>query len=235
KILGLRILAVILVSITLYSTVSAYIGGSLTGLLELPLNPEPPGDAGLLSIYSGGAMAPFTGLLEPKLLQEVSKAPGVLVAWPESTTPCLANGRPAIVRGVPDMWAQIYKPKTLSGAPFNGSSYSKAWVGAGLAGKLGVKPGDLIVLKPLFTRADAVLKVAGIIEAGPPYDYEVIVPLQVGYSLRGSSNPSVIRVVYDPGAASPASILAFSGFIEEPGVGLPGELVRAATALVHRG
>ncbi|MDM7275039.1 MAG: hypothetical protein P3X22_002800 [Thermoprotei archaeon] len=235
KILGLRLLAVIIVSITLYSTASAYIGGSLIGLLELPLNPEPSGDLGLLSVYSGTSIAPITGIVEAKLLEELSKAPGVLAVWPESTAPCLANGSPVIVRGVPEVWAQIYKPRILSGTPFNASSYSKAWVGAELARKLKVKPGDIIVLKPLFTRADSVLKIAGILEAGQPYNYEVIVPLHVGYSLRGSSNPSVVRVIYDPEVTSLTSILGALGHVERAELELPGELVRAASALIYKG
>ena len=206
RVLGLSLLILTCTSIAVYSAVAAYIEASLVNITNPPLNPPSRDGLVVLSLYSGFALTPLTGLVSRDVGARLEGLEGVYV-WFEVTTPALANGKPVVVRGVDRVWAELYKPRVVQGTSFNEELPARAWVGVRLADELGVKPGDVVVVKPLFTSIEAPLLVAGILDVPQPYTYEVLVPLELGFKLRGSHDPSVVRVAYDPARVSESLII----------------------------
>lgn len=230
RIVGLGTLALVALLITLYSLVSAYVEASLLNIVDLPLNPPAPGGLVLVNVYSGIATSPITGLVDRGILSKLEGVGGV-ITWVEVTTPALVNGNPVVVRGVDERWVDIYKPEVVEGEGFQVGALSKAWVGVNAARRLGVKPGDLIVVKSLFTNVEALLIVAGVLDTPQPYRYEVLVPLSIAYSLRGSTDPSVVRVAYDPSMVDEGRLAELLGSKEV----IPAGVSRVVSALAYKG
>ena len=227
RIIGLRLILLILLSITLYSATSAYIEGVLLGMLNPLVEPSGPEGLSLISLYSGIAVSPLTGLVSV----DKSKLEGLpVIVWSEVTTPALANGTPVILRGVDNVWFEVYKPRAIEGEPFNPNATVKVWVGYRLASILGVEPGDILVITPLFTSVEAPLKVAGVLDVVEPYCYEIIASRALGSTLRGSTLPSTVRVAFDPNTVSYDTVAGALG-VE----GAPATAVRVASALVYGG
>lgn len=227
RVVGLRLALLTLISIALYSATSAYVEGALLGMLN-PLV-EPPGPSGfnLISMYSGLAVSPLTGLISMDT-SKLEKLP--VIVWSEVTTPVLANGTPVILRGVDGVWSEVYKPRVVEGEQFNPNAMTRVWVGYRLAGTLGVKPGSILVVKPLFTNVEAPLVVAGVLDVVEPYSYEILASRALGSLLRGSTLPSTVRVAFDPNIVSYDDIAGALGF-----EGVPAPAARVASALVYGG
>jgi len=229
RIIGLKLLAITIVSIIIYSMVSAYISLTLVGLYTININPEPE-DLEILSIYSGVALTPLTGLVERSIVDKARSIHGVVYAWSEVTIPSLVNNTPLVIRGVDEEWIKARKYKIIDGNGLDIESLNRAWLGIKVAEILKVNIGDIIVVKPIFTRVEAILIVSGVIEAGPPYDYEILVPITVGYIMRGLNNPSVVRIAYDPETTNATYIMTSLGFKPR----LPAEATRLISALIYK-
>ncbi len=227
RIVGLRLILLTLLSVTLYSATSAYIEGVLLGMLNPIVEPPSPHGLNVVSIYSGLALTPLTGLvsIDTSRLRELP-----VTLWFEATTPILANGTPVVLRGVDSVWFNIYKPKVIVGESFDPSSTLKVWFGYKLAETIKVKPGDILVVKPLFTNVEVPVVVAGVLDVVEPYCYEIIASRPLGSSLRGSILPSTVRIAFDPNVVSYDSIAGALGAGE-----IPTTIARVASALVYGG
>jgi hypothetical protein len=227
KIVGLKLLLITLLSVALYSTTSAYIEGVLLSTLNPLIEPPSPDGLSVISLYSGTAVSPITGLVsfDASRLRELP-----VIVWFEVTTPILANGTPVVLRGVDGTWLHVYKPRVVAGDPFNPNATLRVWVGYRLAGLLNVRPGDVLVIKPLFTNAEAIVIVAGVLDVVEPYSYEIIASRALGSMLRGSTLPSTVRVAFDPDVVGYDVVVGALGL-----EGAPATIARVASALVYGG
>lgn len=228
KIIGFKLLLVLYTSITLYSATSAYIEALILDMLNPVIEPPSPEGYNIMSFYSGLAVSPLTGLVDERIEYRLRQLQGAIV-WSEVTVPVLANDTPVVLRGVDDTWAIVYKPRLVQGDRLDLNSTTRVWIGYKLAGIINVKPGDILVLKPLFTRVEALVQVAGIIESVEPYDNEIVASRVLASTLRGSMNPSTVRLAYDPELLDPGEIARVVGAETPPG------LFRVASALVYGG
>lgn len=152
----------------------------------------------MLSVYSGVASTPITGLLPRDLLSRVGNVSGVVYAWGELTTPALVNDTLVVVRGVPrEAWNYTGLALARGTLPA-GNDYTQVLVGAGLAEELGIEPGDRLVIDSVFSGGQGLYRVAGVVEGPSPYRWEVIAPMGVAESLRGHRGLSVARIIYNP-------------------------------------
>ncbi|MCE4600967.1 MAG: hypothetical protein F7C38_05320 [Desulfurococcales archaeon] len=199
KIVGWRLLALLTIGITVYSMASAYIGETLTSTINF-LREEPPNPKGtaILSVYSGIASTPVTGLLPSSILGNVTRVTGVIAAWGETTTPALLNNTLVIIRGLSEEAFRWLGLEVTEGEIPNATDYTSILVGERLAGQLNLEPGDTVVVDAVFSKSQAVYKVEGIVRGPPPYTYEVITSLPVAQALRGTRGYTVIRIIYDP-------------------------------------
>ena len=232
-ILGARILGLLLVSALLYSTASAYVEASLSGLATFYREGlRPPQGLGLVSLYSGVASTPLSGILPPSLLERALETPGVVGAWGETAVPALAGGHPVTVRGLPWSVARGMLKIVRGSMPGEGDCRG-ALVGSGAAPLLGVGPGSLVVVEPLFSRGEAVLVVRGVFEGPEPYRDEVIVCPALAQALRGHRGYTVVRILYNPQRLAPRELAERLGLHlgPEPSRALAQEVV----LLVARG
>ncbi len=232
RIVGWRLALLLTVTVLLYSMASAYIGGTLIETVEF-MREEPPAPhgLGLLSVYSGVASTPVTGLLPGDLLARVDNVSGVVYSWGELTTPALVNGSLVVVRGVPSGAWNYTGLRLVEGSLPGTNDYTSVLVGAGLARELMVEPGDLLLIDSIFSRGEGLYRVAGVVEGPAPYRWEIIAPMSVAESLRGFEGVSVARIVYDPARLD-------SGALRDA-LGLPGGFERLilhqAIVLVGKG
>ncbi len=232
RVLGARILALLAVSALLYSTVAAYVEATVAGLTGFYREDiGAPEGLAVLSVYSGLASTPFTGILPGDTLSKLEGSPGVVESWGEVAVPSLVEGEPLVVRGLPPSVLDSMAWR-VDGEPLAPGDYAGALIGYKVAERLGVGPGDVVVVEPLFTRAQAALVVRGILWAPSPYDSEVIVSLPTAQALRGHRGYTVVRVVYDPSETGPRELASRLGV--ELG-SLPRALVEQLVLLAARG
>ena len=201
KIIGLRLLVLIMISMIVYSSAIAYIGGTLVETITfLQEEPVVRGDYKVLSLYSGMASLPITGILPPDLDRNLrySNITGVIGVWKEIATPALVNGTLLIVRGLSDNAYNFIDINIVDGDVFGPNEPFTVLVGEGLARKLGLKPGDILVIDPLFTKMQAIVEVSGIIKTTKPYNWEIITNLYLARALRGGLGYTTLRIIYDP-------------------------------------
>ncbi len=199
RVIGRGLLLMLVVVVMLYSSSASYVGYTLIRTAYLYQDSvRPPDGLGIVNVYSGSAITPITGLIPSKMLAEAVKVRGVVAAWGEVTTPCLANGTLVVVRGFPQKYYKYAGIRLISGAFPSANDFTGALVGAGLAKRLGLKPGDKLIVDSYFTSTPLILRVQGIIEAPPPYNWEILVNIDTGKALRGINGYSVARIVYDP-------------------------------------
>ncbi len=150
----------------------------------------------ILSIYSGSASTPFTGIIKKEYEAKIAAIKGVEKVWSELLVPVTVRGKPVIIRGIEDKFLG-----ELVGIEVNNTLiYNKAWIGEKAARYLGVRAGDYIIAYSLFNNIPALLKIVSVEKMAEPYDNEIIVQLETAQFLRGVSENyvSIVRVVYNP-------------------------------------
>ncbi|MCE4619654.1 MAG: hypothetical protein F7C33_01390 [Desulfurococcales archaeon] len=199
RVIGSSLLLMLLVVVILYSSSASYVGYTLTRTAYLYQdNVKPPDGLGIVNIYSGSAITPITGIIPSRILAEAVKVRGVVAVWGEVTTPCLVNGTLVVVRGFPEKYYEYAGIRLVSGVLLDEGDFTGALVGSGLAKRLGLKPGDKLIVDSYFTSTPLILRVKGIIDGPPPYKWEILVNINTGKALRGINGYSVARIVYEP-------------------------------------
>ncbi|MCE4619650.1 MAG: hypothetical protein F7C33_01370 [Desulfurococcales archaeon] len=231
RVIGRSLLLILIVVVVLYSSSASYVGYTLTRTAYLYQdNVKPPDGLGIVNIYSGSAVTPITGLIPSRILAEAFKVRGVVAVWGEVTTPCLVNGTLVVVRGFPQKYYKYAGIRLVSGALLDDGDFTGALVGEGLAKRLGLKPGDNLLVDSYFTSTPLILHVQGIINGPPPYKWEILVNINTGKALRGINGYSVARIVYEPGSLDKEALQHVLG------VNLKGNfLLNQAVLLIGKG
>ena len=212
RVVGRSLLLMLVVVVLLYSSSASFIGYTLAKTAYLYQdNVRPPDDLGIVNVYSGSAITPITGLIPSRILAEAVKVRGVVAAWGEVTTPCMVNGTLVVVRGFPVKYYEYAGIRLVSGAFPGENDFTGALVGAGLAKRLGLKPGDKLIVDSYFTSTPLILHVRGIIDGPPPYKWEILVNINTGKALRGVNGYSAARIVYEPGSLDKEALQAILG------------------------
>ncbi len=192
----IRAIGVVFVSVLLLSLSVSNIAMIINGVYDVLNNIIAPNKSNMISIYSGSALTPFTGLISREYEQKLSEINGVKEVWAELVVPCIAKGRAIVVRGIEDSFL-----RELLGLHNNNTIiYSYAWIGEGAAKYLGVKVGDEIVVYSLFNNMPLMLKIVRIVRLPEPYNDEILVSLETAQLLRGVHGGLVglIKAVFNP-------------------------------------
>ena len=186
----------------------------------------------VIVVYDASSRTPFTGLLSLSLVENISAARGVEAVSPEVIAPCLINGKPVFVRGVEwRSFTRLTGLKIVSGEP--GLPGNSVLIGFRAAERLGLKPGDTVLVASAIRPVYLALKVRGIYVSESPLDDELIVGLREGQWLRGAGQNAVtiIRVKASEGLSLPEA-----GGIVHGGRPSLGDLAsRLARYLEHMG
>ncbi|MEB3846507.1 MAG: hypothetical protein GSR74_00860 [Desulfurococcales archaeon] len=212
RVMGRSLLLMLVVVVVLYSSSASFVGYTLIRTAYLYQDyVRPPDGLGIVNVYSGTAITPITGLIPSRILAEAVKVKGVVTAWGEVTTPCLANGTLVVVRGLHQKYYEYAGIRLVSGDFPSERDFTGALVGAGLAKRLGLKPGDKLIVDSYFTSTPLILRVQGVIDGPPPYKWEILVNIDTGKALRGINGYSVARIVYEPGSLDKEALQAILG------------------------
>lgn len=176
-------------------------------------------------IFQSGVADPTASVLPETLLPPVERQPGVEdAAAIQLVTDALPESPSSIVFGVRPHSFVVGRLVLTAGRIVRGD---EAMVGDELAGRLGLKPGDEVVLK------GEPLPVVGVYHAGVGFeDAGVVVPLQVATRLVGGrSGVTTIAVTLQPDASQESVAAeverAFPGTLT---ISNPGEAARANPA-----
>ncbi|MGB7587325.1 MAG: ABC transporter permease [Solirubrobacterales bacterium] len=173
-------------------------------------------------VFQSGVADPTASVLPESLVAQIKRQPGVQdVAAIQLVTDALPESPAAIVFGArPDSFV-VSRLVLTGGRVVQGR---EAMVGDGLAGQLGVEPGDEIALK------GERFPVVGIYHAGVGFeDAGVVVPLAVAGQLAGGrSGVTTVAVTLKPDASSDAvSSEVTRSFPGTTTISNPGEAARA--------
>lgn len=186
------VLLVLVTSMTV-SCISLYVFGLYTSLGYTVA----PVSEGMVIVYSGSALTPYTGLIPRSTEYILRESHSVISVWSEVVLPAIVNDKPIIVRGIDTRFlhkiVKLQKPcRVLEDNPFT------VIVGFTAASYLKVREGDIITVYPLFTRIPVRLKIVSIAHMDIPYDGELLVPLELAQKLRGVGENvvSMVKAVY---------------------------------------
>jgi hypothetical protein len=162
---------------------------------------------GELSVVSSYSLAPFTSIVT---YNDVSRLLGNTTGYKviyETLLLVKANNSLIVVRGINRSGLRsLANYNVIEGKDLNDSCLFCAWIGEGLAEKLGLHIGDNILVYSFFNNAPVKLRVEGILGIRGPYRYEAIVSLRTGQLLRGINDRSAsIALIIGgriPGAAN---------------------------------
>lgn len=199
----LTLAVVILVASFLFSLTASALLGFYRGLAAYLGEGED-----IVAVYDRRSRTPFTGLVPAYLADRLAAAEGVVASSPEVIAPCVVKGQPVFVRGVILERLVELNPLAVEGASASLEGAGSAIVGRSLAERLGLKPGDRVLVLGVLADRYLELQVEGLFVSGSALDDEILVPLYVGQWLRGVDYGSVtlIRLKLDRGVVTPAEI-----------------------------
>ncbi|MDE1858216.1 MAG: hypothetical protein KGI26_04005 [Thaumarchaeota archaeon] len=172
-----------------------------------------PGPAPDVVILSGGGRVPETGSVDLSAVQNATRVPGVTAASPEVYAPVELMGRVAVVRGVNmSDFAGVQGVSFVGGAnaTLDGST---VFAGSELAVALGVGAGSTLTLVGVMANYSSTVRVAAVVNAGPPYGSELISTIQLAQALRGLSSSQVTfeRLKVDPAVFNETALIRAVG------------------------
>ena len=206
RIQRMRVAIFVFVSILLLSSTVANIAMTVNGIYITLTNIISSNKNNMLSIYSGSASTPFTGLISRDYEERISSIKGIEKVWSELVVPCVVNGKTIIIRGIErNMLSKLIGEEYVEKAII----YNRAWIGTKAAEYLNIKTGENIIVYSLFNNIPLVLRISRIVKLPEPYDNEIIVSLETAQLLRGvgENTVSLIKVIYDPEKISYEKIL----------------------------
>ena len=192
----IRVILFVFISILLLSLTVANIAMAINGIYITLTNIISPAQNNVLSIYSGSASTPFTGLISREYEYRITSIEGVEKVWSELVVPCIVNDKPIIIRGVEEnMLSELVGDEDIGRSII----YNKAWIGEKAAEYLDIRTGEDIIVYSLFNNVPILLRITEIVELPEPYNNEIIVPLEVAQLLRGTNRNgvSLIKIIYD--------------------------------------
>jgi len=202
-----RILTLALI-LTLASTLFSITAFSLLGFYE-GFNAYLGEGEDIVAIYETKSRTPFTGTVPTYLAERIDSMEGVLASSPEVIAPCVVKSESVFIRGViPNEFSKLNPLTILEGNMLELTDINSAIVGKGLAERLDLKPGDMILVLGVLADRYLELRVKGIYESQSPMDDEALVPLYMGHWLRGTdyNYVTVIRVKIDRVKLSPSKL-----------------------------
>lgn len=165
-------------------------------------------DMDVVVIHSSTATTPFTGLIPADVIAKAGRLRGVKLLSPEVLLPVLANGSVAVLRGVePRAFMEFLGAEIVEGRWLDPSGLLDVCVGSRVAARLGVRAGDVLVVKPSLSGDLALLRVSCVLRSGTGVDDELLANLELAGSLRGVRNAiTVLRIKYDPQTTNPEEV-----------------------------
>ena len=199
------ILAIIVMLISMLFSITAF---SLLGFYS-GFNTYLGEGGDIIAVYDRKSRTPFTGLVPSYLAERIKMVNGVLASSLEVLAPCIVKDESVFIRGViPEEFSKLNPLTVLDGGLLSINDFNSAIVGRSVAEKLGLKPGDRVLVLGVLTESYLELQVKGVYRSNSPLDDEIIVPLYVGQWLRGAGYGQVtlIRVKIDKSLTSQTEI-----------------------------
>ncbi len=168
-------------------------------------------------VYDRGSSTPFSGLVPLGLALNISRIDGVLAVSPEVVVPVAIGDRHFVLRGVTSSFFRVSNITVVEGGLID-LDRGEVLLGIEVAGSLGVKVGDSLMLAGVLGKSYLEVVIAGIFRSGSVLDEEIVAPLFIGQWLRGSdyNYVTMIRVLVDPQLFDPSEIEGLWGRVEAP-------------------
>ncbi|MEM1683991.1 MAG: hypothetical protein QXD57_01290 [Ignisphaera sp.] len=200
KLINIKSCILIFTSMLIISTVLLTVLGylqSLYNIYEVIVYPEVFREKPVV-VVSSYALAPFTSLVSTdvlgNMLRDVQDVEYIF--YQILVIAYINNSRAVIVRGIEAKDLKIIADyRIIDGRDIDGHCFYCIWVGKNIAEELNIHVGDVIVLSSPFLSIPLILRVSGIIDAGYPYNYELLSSISLAQSIRGVAKGYVSMAV----------------------------------------
>lgn len=163
----------------------------------------------VVSVHEGSANTPFSGLVPSQMASRASELEGVSTVSPEIIVSCFVRDEPIFVRGImPKRFTRLSNIEVKKGSTLDYRDLNSVLVGKELAERVGLKPGEEVVIRSAMAERYSVFAVKGIFTSGSALDDEVLVPLYQGQWLRGIGHEklTMLRMGFDREVTSATEI-----------------------------
>ena len=157
---------------------------------------------GELILLSRGSSTPFTGLMDTRVIDNISRIEGVVYVSPELLIPIYIDNETLIGRGIhPSLFMEATEVTVLEGEFIDKYDYEYAVVGEELSRRLNLGVGEKILVRSILNKAFQPIVVKGVARLPDPYNSEILIHIDLARVMRGvvGNYSSMIRVGVEKG------------------------------------